>query len=306
MNHLLWQGRSALNNEPIALISKTSGNKKVKGKRSNILALAVIPMATIDAIKRDEAKRPDATPIQRSKVYLASMKSGAIDSACDDACEHKLTRKCYAQFNAQSVTEPVSMILGVNDFGRGRHHFMGRNGWKLSPKKLASALGYGAGDKFRLMIVGSTGALPEHISARLINGLESLGMRPLAYVENWRTRQDLRDSHMASCYSLADVREAESLGWRAFWSPSAEDIGNTIPDGMLLCPGSKYYENLKGKRIGCGDCGLCDGASNKSSIINIRHGNGDSSRVSGLVRRGALSSMILNNSGRAMGAYVGV
>jgi hypothetical protein len=270
----------------------------VKGKRSNILALAVIPMATIDAIKADQVKRPDATPIQRSSVYLASMKSGAIDSACDDACEHKGTLKCYAQFNAQSVTEPIAMIRGVDNFG-------GRNGWKLSPKKLASALGYGAGDKFRLMIVGSTGALPEHISARLINGLESLGMRPLAYVENWRTRQDLRDSHMASCYSLADVREAESLGWRAFWSPSAEDIGNTIPDGMLLCPGSKYYENLKGKRIGCGDCGLCDGASNKSSIINIRHGNGDSSRVSGLVRRGALSSMILNNSGRAMGAYVG-
>ena len=299
MNHLLWQGRSALNNEPIALISKTSGNKKVKGKRSNILAFAVIPMATIDAIKRDEAKRPDATPIQRSKVYLASMKSGAIDSACDDSCEHKGTLKCYAQFNAQSVTEPVSMILGVNDFG-------GRNGWKLSPKKLASALGYGAGDKFRLMIVGSTGALPEHISTRLINDLESLGMRSLAYVENWRTRSDLRASHMASCYSLADVKEAESLGWRAFWSPAAEDIGNTIPDGMLLCPGSKYYENLKGKRIGCGDCGLCDGASGKSSIINIRHGNGDSSRVSGLVRRGALSNMILNNSGRAMGAYVGV
>jgi len=64
-------------------------------------------------------------------------------------------------------------------------------------------------------------------------------------------------------------------------------------------------KKVKGKRIGCGDCGLCDGASNKSSIINIRHGNGDSSRVSGLVRRGALSSMILNNSGRAMGAYVG-
>lgn len=299
MNHLIWQGRSALNGEPVALISKTSGNKKVKGKRSNIFALAVIPMATIDAIKADELARPEATPIQRSKVYLASMKSGAIDSACDDACEHKGTLKCYAQFNAQSVTEPVSMILGVNYFG-------GRNGWKLSPKKLASALGYGTGDKFRLMIVGSTGALPKHISNRLINDLESLGMRSLAYVENWRTRSDLRGSHMASCYSLDDVREAESLGWRAFWSPAAEDIGNTIPDGMLLCPGSKYYENLKGKRIGCGDCGLCDGASSKSSIINIRHGNGDSSRVSGLVRRGALSNMILNNSGRAMGAYVGV
>lgn len=299
MNHLLWQGRSALNGEPVALISKTSGNKKVKGKRSNIFALAVIPMSTIDAIKADEAKRPGATPIQRSKVYLASMKSGAIDSACDNACEHKGSFKCYAQFNAQSVTEPVSMILGVNDFG-------GRNGWKVSPKKLASALGYGAGDKFRLMIVGSTGALPQHISARLINDLESLGMRSLAYVENWRARSDLRGSHMASCYSLDDVREAESMGWRAFWSPAAEDIGNTIPDNMTLCPGSKYYENLKGKRIGCGDCGLCDGASSKSSIINIRHGNGDSSRVSGLVRRGALSNMILNNSGRAIGAYVGV
>lgn len=299
MNHLLWQGRSALNGEPVALVSKTSGNKKVRGKRSNIFALAVIPMATIDAIKSDQVKRPGAKPIQRSKVYLASMKSGAIDSACDDACEHKGSLKCYAQFNAQSVTEPVSIILGIDSFGS-------RNGWKVSPKKLASDLGYGAGDKFRLMIVGSTGALPEHISARLINDLESLGMRPLAYVENWRTRQDLRGSHMASCYSLDDVREAESMGWRAFWSPTAEDIGNTIPDGMLLCPGSKYYENLKGKRIGCGDCGLCDGASDKSSIINIRHGNGDSSRVSGLVRRGALSNMILNNSGRAMGAYVGV
>ena len=298
MNHLIWKGRSALNGEPVALILKTSGNKKVKGKRSNILAFAVIPMTTIEAIKSDQVKRPDATPIQRSKVYLASMKSGAIDSACDDACEHKGSLKCYAQFNAQSVTEPVSMILGVDSFG-------GRNGWKLSPKKLASALGYGAGDKFRLMIVGSTGALPKHISTRLINDLESLGMRSLAYVENWRTRSDLRGSHMASCYSLDDVREAEAMGWRAFWSPAAEDIGNTIPDGMLLCPGSKYYENLKGKRIGCGDCGLCDGASDKSSIINIRHGNGDSSRVSGLVRRGALSNMILNNSGRAMGAYVG-
>tara|TARA_R110001583_G_scaffold7573_4_gene37441 strand:+ start:638 stop:1537 length:900 start_codon:yes stop_codon:yes gene_type:complete len=299
MNHLLWQGRSALNGEPIALISKTSGNKKVKGKRSSVFALAVIPMATIDAIKADQVERPGATPIQRSSVYLASMKSGAIDSACDNACEHKGSFKCYAQFNAQSVTEPVSMILGVDSFG-------GRNGWKASPKKLASLLGYGAGDKFRLMIVGSTGALPEHISARLINDLESLGMRSLAYVENWRTRSDLRGSHMASCYSLDDVREAESMGWRAFWSPAAEDIGNTIPDGMLLCPGSKYYENLKGKRVGCGDCGLCDGASSKSSIINIRHGNGDSSRVSGLVRRGALSNMILNNSGRAIGAYVGV
>jgi hypothetical protein len=299
MNHLLWQGRSALNNEPIALLAKTAGNKKVNGKRSKVLALAVIPIATIDAIKADQVKRPDATPIQRSKVYLASMKSGAIDSACDNACEHKGTLKCYAQFNAQSVTEPVSMILGVDSFG-------GRNGWKLSPKKLASLLGYGAGDKFRLMIVGSTGALPRHISTRLINDLESLGMRSLAYVENWRTRSDLRGSHMASCCSLADVREAESMGWRAFWSPAAEDLGNTIPDDMTLCPGSKYYENLKGKRIGCGDCGLCDGASNKSSIINIRHGNGDSARVSGLVRRGALSNMILNNSGRAMGAYVGV
>ena len=298
MNHLLWKGRSALNNEPIALISKTSGNKKVKGKRSKVLALAVIPMATIDAIKADELARPGVLPREQAKVYLESMKSGAIDSACSSDCEHKLTRKCYAQFNAQSVTEPIAMIRGVDNFG-------GRNGWKLSPKKLASLLGYGAGDKFRLMIVGSTGALPKHVSTRLINDFESLGMRSLAYVENWRTRQDLRDSHMASCYSLDDVREAESMGWRAFWSPAAEDIGNTVPDGMLLCPGSKYYENLKGKRVGCGDCGLCDGASDKSSIINIRHGNGDSSRVAGLIRRGALSNMILNNSGRAMGAYVG-
>jgi hypothetical protein len=296
MNYLLWKGRSALDGKPIALLAKTAGNKKVKGRKSSILALAVIPLETIEAIKADEIERPNATPIQRARVYLESMKSGAIDSACHDDCEHKRTRKCFAQFNAQNVSEPIAMILGIDDF-------KGRNGWKQSPKKLASVLGYGKRDKFRLMIVGSTGALPPHISTKLIRDLLAVGMSPLAYVENWRSRPDLKASHMASCYSMADVREAQSMGWRAFYSPAAEDLGNIVPDGMALCPGSKYHENAGRKRIGCGDCGLCDGASDKSSIINIRHGNGDSSRVAGLVRKGALSNLILNNSGKTIGAY---
>jgi len=306
MNKLLGIVKSDLDGKPVAIIAKPSGNKKVKGKTAGVIACAVIPMATVNAILDDVQDRPDATPIQRAKVYMESMKSGAIDSACHDDCEHKRTRKCFAQFNAQNVSEPVAMTISVASQ---------INAWRVSNNPMglfvdvaawADALGFGAGDRFRLMVVGSTGALPVDVSTAIVDGLKRAKMTTLAYVENWRSRPDLRGSHMASCYTMDDVKEAQSMGWRPFYSPAAETLGNTVPKGLSMCPGSKYRSNMGPARVGCADCGLCDGARDNGStqgIVNIRHGNGDASRVAGLVRKGILGRMIVNHNGREIGAY---
>ncbi len=323
-----WIGHSTLNGELIALLSQVGANGKVTGENHKVLGHAVIPVRTIL-----DVMSPEYEGIQTGHMggkYIASIK-GTIDAACHDACEHKRNGKCYAQFNAQSTTEPVRMIREAYAQGDGvfveiaQRHMRSSRGcvsdlnlaltdghrgfWTGAIQELIQAHDLGAGDKARLMIVGSTGAMPEKASDRLIEQHNDAKLSHLAYVENWRSRGDLRATHMASCYSLADCVEAEKAGWRFFYSPSAETVGNEIPDGMTMCPSSKYHTNLGRKRIGCADCGLCDGAKDgdkRNGILNIRHGNGDASRVNGLVRRGVLGRMILNGKGRTVGAYTAV
>lgn len=306
MNKLLGIVKSDLDGKLVAIIAKPSANDKVRGKAAGVIACSVIPMATVNAVLDDVQDRPEAKPIQRSKVYMASMKSGAINSACHDDCEHKKTRKCFAQFNAQNVSEPIKQITEVASQIEAWRFSNCPLGMFVEVAAWADALGFGAGDRFRLMIVGSTGALPEDVSSAIVDGFKRAKMTALAYVENWRSRPDLRDSHMASCYTMDDVKEAQAMGWRPFYSPAAETLGNTVPKGLSICPGSKYRANMGPAKVGCADCGLCDGARDNGStqgIVNIRHGNGDASRVGSLVRKGLLGRMILNHNGREVGAY---
>ena len=288
---IVWIGASALNGAAIALIGKRGGN----GKVGDVIKFAVIPVATIHKVLAPENE--GLKPIQVSKAYMSSMKIGDIRSVCSEACVHRDNRKCYAQFNAQNVSEPVAMIRGACR-GVTLH-----NGWR---QDALDWLAYDVTGSARMMVVGSTGALPVEVSDRLVASLASKGLTPLGYVENWRDRPDLRGSHMASCYSLADVREAEGLGWRAFWSPAAEELGNQLPEGVSMCPGSKYRANTGKARVKCAACNLCDGAKTgdrRSSIVNIRHGNGDAGRVASLVRKSVLARNIINHLGRIVGAY---
>ena len=298
----IWIGPSALNGELVSVLAKVGANSKVTGKASRVLAMAVIPVETMRYILRPEFS--DIPGGHMGGKYIESIRE-TIDAACHNDCEHKRNGKCYAQFNAQSTTEAVKMI---RDAGMPRGEWGETQGSQLSRAltMIIDANELGDGDRARLMIVGSTGALPIRASRRIVDTVRRRGLSMLAYVENWRTRPDLRDSHMASCYSMEDVREAEAMGWRAFYSPNAETLGNTVPDGMSMCPSSKYRENAGRVRVGCADCGLCDGAKGddkRSHILNIRHGNGDASRVAGLVRKGILGRLIVNGRGRTVGAY---
>ena len=299
-SRIIWTGQSTLNSEPIAVIAKVGGNGKVGGSgRKQVMVLSVVPMATIEAITRPENK--DKTPIQLARVYLDSMKSGDIDAVCHDDCEHKRTRKCYAQFNAQSVTEPIAMIRAACRGG------VGVESDHLVLARMLRDHRFQSGDRFRMMAVGSTGALPVDVAAWLVETFVARGMTALAYVENWRSRPDLRTSHMASCYSLDDVAEATAQGWTPFFSPAAEDAGNTLPAGMVLCPASKMRANIGHKKTSCADCGLCNGSRDdgkaRPGIVSIRHGNGDDTRMRSLVRKGKLGALIRNGKGKTVGAY---
>jgi hypothetical protein len=296
--------RSALNNEPVVILGKVGANGKVSGEASRVLGMAVVPLATMEHILQPTFA--DIPGGHMGGKYIESIKDH-IDAVCDDACEHKRTRKCYAQFNAQSTTEAVKMIRDAGPVTLSPSGDMSSGATiQRNIISIINANDLGPGDRVRWMIVGSTGALPMYASQRVINTCLRRGLTPLAYVENWRDRPDLRASHMASCFTLDDVREAEFHGWRAFYSPAAETLGNVVPDGFTMCPSSKYRANTGRALVGCADCGLCNGATtddNRKHILNIRHGNGDASRVAGLVRRGELDRIITNKHGRTVGAY---
>ena len=308
---IIWIGPSALDGKPIALLAKIGGNGKVNSGGGKVIGFAVVSLALVEQVLADEHK--DKHTGHMGGVYLNAIRP-TIDSVCDDACALKKNGKCYAQFNAQSTTEAVAMVRQAF-IGRGMHspsHGAGNGGYSAARvvRTLGHVVEFGgltAGDFWRSMIVGSAAAIPVGIMRAIVKTMEIHSLRPLAYVEAWRTRPDLRSTHMASCATQKDLDEAIAAGWRAFYSGSAEDVGNVMPEGLTMCPGSKYYENAGRRRISCTECGLCDGATDgdkRRSIWNPRHGLGDASRVAGLVRRGVLGSLIINSKGRKVGAYV--
>jgi len=313
INHVsvAWTGPSELDGKPVALLACVGGNLKVGGGIGRqVVALSVVSLDTVAAVLHpDNASKP---PIQMGTTYVASLDAGAIDSVCDDSCVHKHERRCYAQFNIQSVTEPIATIRRAFPAGYGSTLPVVLQTTPLakvhkSMRGMLRTFRFREGDRYRLMVVGSSAAVPAAVIAALVEVFEAFEMTPLAYVENWRDRPDLRLTHMASCYSARDVAEAIAADWVPFYSPEAHELGNTIPDGMIMCPGSAYRAKAGLSKVTCAMCGLCSGARAdgkiKPGVVSIRHANGDAGKVAAHVRHGRLGRLILNNKGRMVGAY---
>jgi len=280
---IIWRGKSMLDNSPILLIAKEKGNDKTK----RVISFAVIAEKLASELEK-------FSNIDAAKTHYFAKIASYIDAVCHDDCEHKHAKTCYAHHNFQNCGETVAMARNSWDTLQSRNGFNHKalNRFLLSDAK-----------RFRLMVSGSTSALPVHIARTLISKFRKAGKKPLGYVENWRTRPDLMDSHMASCFTLADLKEAQDLGWRSFLSAKIELLNGEIPENAILCPGSKAYENLKSDRIGCEKCGLCNGGKGKS-IINPRHANGDWSHNKSLINKGLMLNELKNSSGKTVGLIV--
>lgn len=80
---------------------------------------------------------------------------------------------------------------------------------------------------------------------------------------------------MASCDSNADLLAAARDGWRGFTVTDPREINAAIESGngreylqtadSVLCPASKQFEQITGRRTQCAACGLCSGSAGKGS-----------------------------------------
>ena len=138
----------------------------------------------------------------------------------------------------------------------------------------------------RSAAIGDLGALPRDAALSILADLRNAGaVGTLGYTHEWRTAYWLRDSHMASCDTLADVAAATALGWRYFYAGPAVDRYAGKRDGAVYCPSDRL------DTVTCDRCGLCDGTargSGRPSVVIAEHGN---SQVKKAMRLRAAASL---------------
>lgn len=121
----------------------------------------------------------------------------------------------------------------------------------------------------------------------MLNTTKSAGH--FGYTQFWQKpeNQEYKRILMASCTTMAQVRECESMGWRAYYVP----IDGKRPVGLTECPASIYLtddtgnvvRDAEGKKVKkhdvqCRDCKLCVGSNPDAyhptrSIFAFGHGS---------------------------------
>jgi hypothetical protein len=290
---VLWHGPSALDGAPVVLVGRAKGNGKTQGKRA-LVGLAVIPVQTVAAMLRATADGVEGS--QLGSHYRRSIVA-TIASACGASCNHRDGLTCYVQHSTMVAGEPATMARNACADG------LPPLGWSDAGVAILGAL-VGAGSAVRFMVAGSTAALPVDVAARLTDIASDA---TIGYVEEWRNRPDLRDSHMASCQTLDDAREAQASGWRVFLSGMdvpQDGSDAVLPSGFALCPSSKWRERIGRESVPCTDCMLCNGAKPgdaRKNILNPPHGPGQTQGMQWAVKRGEYSGKLADRRGRIIG-----
>lgn len=122
--------------------------------------------------------------------------------------------------------------------------------------------------KVRLGAYGDPCAVP----IRVWRNLLKFSSGHTGYTHQWREskNKDYRSLLMASCESIQDIEEAQSLGWRSFriYAP-----GDSLHQSEIRCPKSEDIDPFK--RLNCLQCGACDGNDRigKKSVAILAHGS---------------------------------
>ncbi len=117
----------------------------------------------------------------------------------------------------------------------------------------------------RSMGYGDMGLFPQEVWENLDDLRRAAKLTVRGYTQQWRRAPWLRDTHMASVTNALQAAEAESLGWRTFWTVKPKDLDKV--EGRLNCPASKE----QGKLTTCNDCSLCYGARRAPSVWIKEH-----------------------------------
>lgn len=197
---ILYEGRSALNGDPIVAIANRITAASTNEKTGALVQTFII--------------RSDTDP-------LTATYSGADAAICGD-CKHRRTDKgtCYV-----NVGRSVSSVYGA--YTRGRY---ARPNLDYDPRILPALF---KGAKVRLGTYGDPTAIPFSIwravtlYAAAVNG----------YSHQWRNPafQSFKNLCMASADTAAEQREAVALGWRTFRVRNATD---PLLPYEITCPAS--------------------------------------------------------------------
>lgn len=256
---------SLLTGKPIILILQMgSGNKKT-GMVDGLWIMASSFLKGVrpsDAIKKGHDQDTCADCHARSKAAGgtgACYAHGSVAQKGGYAMHEALMRNGY---RAISWEEAILLIASRRAEAQQRARKKG-----LSPAKIRKAYA------LRLGVLGD----PSALEYDLIEGLCIAAERHLGYFHQRRlvgTR--FASLAMVSCDSYEEAQEVHGLALRSFTVGLVEEM----QPWQMLCPSSKEYEILKGHRIPCIDCGLCNGTPSLKegqplplSILIPPHGN---------------------------------
>jgi len=112
---------------------------------------------------------------------------------------------------------------------------------------------------------------PAAVSSKVWRGIMPSNPRhSTGYTHDWRrnTSQHYKKFLMASVESEAQAEEAIHKGWRPFYVVA---LDREIPEGFAQCPDDDLFV---GKKVGCEDCGACNGLRGGASkpIAIFAHG----------------------------------
>jgi hypothetical protein len=289
----LWQGPSRYTGKPVALMAEIGGN----GKTGDVISVAVVPLAVVYQCRQEYARS-----IDRAGDYIKGLVAGSIDDVCHDDCDHKARtsgetdgpRKCYAQHTQQNAQQPANMAHRAPKLLRATEANL-----RACVRKLAAVaralFGFA---KFRLMVAGSSAALPENVWAWLESAIRAANGSFLGYVED-RTATWLQRTHMLSVQNRAEIPAMEAAGWRCFL---ADVSAEAMPRGATLCPSSSAFETFRGFSLSCDRCGMCNGSDGgRRHVYNPRHGAGDHGMFQKLAREAGGSLSIVTFKGRVVG-----
>jgi hypothetical protein len=243
---VLYEGESSINGEPIVAVAtfNTMNNKTGNLIQTWIMHRDVHPIAAIHT-GDDEAACGDCP--------LRGIIQKVSESSYKGSKGHQHTtinrfRGCYvAVHNA-----PRGIWLAYKDglypaFDESEHGRWFRN------------------RGIRLGAYGEPVAVPLDVWKPL---LKLSGRSAPGYTHQWRKPQFQEWSNyvMASTHSVAEVQEANALGWRSYRTLQSID---ELQDNEIICPATAEG----GYKHTCESCGACNGGSSqKRSIGTVVHG----------------------------------
>jgi len=287
ISRVFWRG--TINDIDVCAVASIGGNAKT----GNVFELSLIPTQVIELFP--EAIK-DIAAHQQGAVYVRLMRELDLYlGVCPGTCALLLSGKCYVQYNIRNAGQVARIIRNIETIPEPGFHR------DVLGNAVAMAANWFDVRKVRSMVVGDAAMLPMMVWVHVMRSIrvKFSAAEFLGYTHAWEDAPWLRPTHVASVDSAEEGGRAWAAGWSTFEGHTA--VVETMPQGAVLCPGTKEFERKNEFAFTCNNCPVaCNGQGKPKRRIAPRHGNGDASTKAAAGRRGIT---LTDSKGRVRGLY---